>query len=559
MDVDERVEPGTGLQYEPEPQGEDRATIARASVQPTSGVSTLTNISMSYNEHYDTYKIILYRITHITIPEFRVSAGFKQFKIVITDGHAREYYILKRYSEFETLNGMFSDIKSPFPPKLWSETYDKTGYRRSSLELWLNEVCNKHYNSSYVCDFLGRNNIRNIPHPHYDLHKIISIVKHSESGAQGDMVLVTYNNGTQVLFKIFPDAADASLEYHNVNELKTMLMAQKSHNDSNCYEFIIDYFYTDSLNSNIVVMPFIGTTQSGDISDLLSIKTKIEQKCKDELASNIGVSKCIKIETVQITKGILLGGTGSMEIITQMIEAIFCLHSVNFYHCDIKPGNFLITNGADGSYMVYIIDFGMSVSKSQINDIDTAKGTAEYLSPFMWAHIDESMNMTESFTDLSLAEKEEILKANDKWQLLLTIVAFSIGRKPDGQPYYKSSFNRLLKTNSLNVGFTDVIRHKGKKVRESDLDCPYWVKVVLILFIFNLRSKTVDEFNTLIDKLLGYTRGGGKGKKKNKRTKKYKMSKKPKKYKISKKPKKYKMNKKSKKSKKSKHKTYRKR
>ena len=556
MDVDERVEPGTGLQYEPEPQGEDRATIARASVQPTSGVSTLTNILMSYNEHYDTYKIILYRITHITIPEFRVSAGFKQFKIVITDGHAREYYILKRYSEFETLNGMFSDIKSPFPPKLWSETYDKTGYRRSSLELWLNEVCNKHYNSSYVCDFLGRNNIRNIPHPHYDLHKIISIVKHSESGAQGDMVLVTYNNGTQVLFKIFPDAADASLEYHNVNELKTMLMAQKSHNDSNCYEFIIDYFYTASLNSNIVVMPFIGTMQSGDISDLLSIKTKIEQKCKDELASNIGVSKCIKIETVQITKGILLGGTGSMEIITQMIEAIFCLHSVNFYHCDIKPGNFLITSKEDGRYMVYIIDFGTSVSQSQINDIDTAKGTADYLSPFMWDHIDENKNMKESWRVLPDTEKMNCLKANDKWQLLLTIVAFSIGRpKPGWQPYYKSSLTRLLVGKKREFGFTEVIKTKDK-ITVSDLDCPGWVKIVLFTFVFNLRNMTVIQFNTLIDKLLGYTSDVGKGVKKNKRTKKYKMSKKPKKYK--KRSKKYKV-KKSKKPKKSKRKTCRKR
>ena len=77
-------------------------------------------------------------------------------------------------------------------------------------------------------------------------------------------------------------------------------------------------------------------------------------------------------KTMEIMKHVLLNYLRSPEIINKMINAIYCLHNVNFYHCDIKPANFLITVDRDGRYMVYIIDFGgMSVFESELTDDDT--------------------------------------------------------------------------------------------------------------------------------------------------------------------------------------------
>ena len=58
--------------------------------------------------------------------------------------------------------------------------------------------------------------------------------------------------------------------------------------------------------------------------------------------------------------------------------------------------------------------------------------------------------MKDTWVATDKRDKLNHLKANDKWQLLLTIIAFSIGRPyskpgdPLKQPYYKGNLTRLL-------------------------------------------------------------------------------------------------------------------
>jgi serine/threonine protein kinase len=48
------------------------------------------------------------------------------------------------------------------------------------------------------------------------------------------------------------------------------------------------------------------------------------------------------------------------ELARQIVTAIRVLHELGIVHGDIKPPNILSVEGDDGSYMLYLCDFGLS-------------------------------------------------------------------------------------------------------------------------------------------------------------------------------------------------------
>ncbi len=102
-------------------------------------------------------------------------------------------------------------------------------------------------------------------------------------------------------------------------------------------------------------------------------------------------------------------------LILQACEGLAAAHASGIVHRDIKPGNLFITNSSDGSEQVKVLDFGISKSGTELNNLTRTgaiMGSPMYMSP-------EQMRSTRNVDQRS-----------DVWSL--GVVAFEIftGRLP---------------------------------------------------------------------------------------------------------------------------------
>ncbi len=75
----------------------------------------------------------------------------------------------------------------------------------------------------------------------------------------------------------------------------------------------------------------------------------------------------------------------AVDFVLQACEALAEAHSLGIVHRDLKPANFFLTQRADGSPLVKVLDFGISKTLSPIEESLTTTqavlGTPAYMSP----------------------------------------------------------------------------------------------------------------------------------------------------------------------------------
>ena len=73
-----------------------------------------------------------------------------------------------------------------------------------------------------------------------------------------------------------------------------------------------------------------------------------------------------------------------VDLILQACEGISEAHALGIVHRDIKPSNFFITRRPDGSTLLKILDFGISKTPAELNELtgtQTVIGTPTYMAP----------------------------------------------------------------------------------------------------------------------------------------------------------------------------------
>jgi len=75
---------------------------------------------------------------------------------------------------------------------------------------------------------------------------------------------------------------------------------------------------------------------------------------------------------------------GIIDLVLQACEGLAEAHSLGIVHRDIKPANFFITQRADGTRLLKVLDFGISktlTATGQLTGAQTVMGTPAYMSP----------------------------------------------------------------------------------------------------------------------------------------------------------------------------------
>jgi serine/threonine-protein kinase len=75
---------------------------------------------------------------------------------------------------------------------------------------------------------------------------------------------------------------------------------------------------------------------------------------------------------------------GIIDLVLQACEGLAEAHSLGIVHRDIKPANFFITQRADGTRLLKVLDFGISktlTTTGQLTATRTVMGTPAYMSP----------------------------------------------------------------------------------------------------------------------------------------------------------------------------------
>lgn len=132
------------------------------------------------------------------------------------------------------------------------------------------------------------------------------------------------------------------------------------------------------------------------------------------------------------------------KFILQACEGLAAAHANGIVHRDIKPGNLFITNASDGSEQVKVLDFGISKSGTELNNLTrtgAVMGSPMYMSP-------EQMRSTRNVDQRS-----------DVWSL--GVVAFELltGRLP----YEAETMTELVAM---------VLEHDPPRTRDLRADIP---------------------------------------------------------------------------------------
>lgn len=210
-------------------------------------------------------------------------------------------------------------------------------------------------------------------------------------------------NESKCIFKVFAHdypSDDVTAEYELMNGLKEQLEGKHGTLEENCEQYIFECAYDQSVNPNVILIQ----TPTNPISHkrYRVLRGVVEQRETQEDIYNIFENT--------------LANTGQDPIINQLFTIIHCIHSAGYYHRDIKPDNFVIS-GEVADRKIHLIDFGLTVRDTNLNDTDWQPATPDYLSPFM-AHAKRYFN------GLRVEDKKTLLIANDYWAIVCTIIYF---------------------------------------------------------------------------------------------------------------------------------------
>jgi len=88
------------------------------------------------------------------------------------------------------------------------------------------------------------------------------------------------------------------------------------------------------------------------------------------------------LETLQDPKKKRFNEYESGVILRHMLKAIFCCHSANIVHRDVKPENFMFLDKAPGAPLK-MIDLGLANRGTNVDDMEGMRGTVAYMAPEM--------------------------------------------------------------------------------------------------------------------------------------------------------------------------------
>lgn len=116
----------------------------------------------------------------------------------------------------------------------------------------------------------------------------------------------------------------------------------------------------------------------------------------------------------------------AVDFVLQACEALAEAHSLGIVHRDLKPANFFLTQRADGSPLVKVLDFGISKTLSPIEESLTTTqsvlGTPAYMSPEQ------------------LRSSKHVDARSDIWSLGVVLYELCTGARP----FSASSFSELV-------------------------------------------------------------------------------------------------------------------
>jgi len=129
----------------------------------------------------------------------------------------------------------------------------------------------------------------------------------------------------------------------------------------------------------------------------------------------------------------------------QLIDAIEVIHSYNFIHRDIKPGNMAI--GLNNPQQIYVFDFGLArrfVRKDQGSDELRLKAEREK-SPFRGTY---------HYCSLPQHKCKDACRRDDLWALMYTLIEFITAELPWENEKDKSKIEKLKQDTPLSILLT---------------------------------------------------------------------------------------------------------
>jgi len=129
------------------------------------------------------------------------------------------------------------------------------------------------------------------------------------------------------------------------------------------------------------------------------------------------VSSRERVTELRSQRRVTTEGFEGDQTTVQLYNILRCLHAINVYHCDIKPGNFIIKE--DG--LPLIIDFSTMIKGDHIdigdpNTFIPHTTTSNYVSPYL-IHLKDRVGRGE---DITKDDIQETLLANDRWAFSVT-------------------------------------------------------------------------------------------------------------------------------------------
>tara|TARA_X000000950_G_scaffold267165_1_gene343401 strand:+ start:1267 stop:2493 length:1227 start_codon:yes stop_codon:yes gene_type:complete len=223
-------------------------------------------------------------------------------------------------------------------------------------------------------------------------------------------------------------------------------------------------------NKGLIVMDFIGEKQIW--------------KCKYNIKPLTSIIKLIERDKINLKDCI--------EIIPQLFKLIRHIHSVGYYHCDLKTENLMFDIK---NKILYIMDFGFT---KKIDEIDGVEGTTEYMHPSDFSEFGNDKNTVISEYWAMGVILNEIFEYSSLYDKFAS--AKSVAKKKNSK--LSNSLSKSRRTDLEDQTYTDILLQN----RESFFPLPQNKNINKINSIFeskNYNKLLIDNnMNTLIHLLL---------------------------------------------------------